>query len=138
MSLSRTLLRGLLVAALALALLLAAVATVSGWVGGVGWANWDEPVRIFVDGEQVFGGPRGGSLSFGQALAVALALVFAVVVTLIVVPLAVAFSLAAAALAVVLALVFGLGLPVVILVGLGALLLSPLILLGWLIMKLVD
>ena len=126
---TRVIVPGLLGVAVVLALLLAGVAVVSGWAG------WDEPVRVWVDGEQVWGEPHGDSLSFGESIALVGGLVLALLVTLVVVPLTLAVCLAAAALAIVLALVLGLGLPVLILLGLGALLLSPLILLGWLVVK---
>ncbi|MFM7531255.1 MAG: hypothetical protein ACKO5J_01945 [Rubrivivax sp.] len=120
---------GLAGAAVALALLL------TGLVFNLGW---EDPVRIYVDGEQVFAGPHVESMSFGQLFALTLALAFAFLIMIVVVPVAVVVGLALAALAVVFALVVGLGLPVLILVGVGALLLSPLILLVWLLFKLLS
>ena len=120
---------GLLAAAVALALLL------TGFVINLGW---EEPVRVYVDGEQVLGGPAVESMTFGQVFALTLALAFALLITIVVVPVAVVVGLALAALGLVFALVVGLGLPVLILVGVGALLLSPLILLVWLLFKLLS
>jgi hypothetical protein len=95
-----------------------------------------EPVRIFIDGEQVYGGPDFGQMSFGELLALSLAAVLALLVTLVIVPVAVAAAVVAMAIAVVLAVVLGLGLPLLIVALVVGLLLSPLILLGWLLFKL--
>ena len=97
---------------------------------------WQEPVRIFVDGEQVYGGPDFGQMAFGELLAFSLVAVLALLVSLVILPVAVAAIFVAVALAVVLAVVVGLGLPLLIVVLIVGLLLSPLILLGWLLVKL--
>ena len=99
---------------------------------------WKEPVRIFIDGEQVYAGPDFDELSFGEILALSLAGVLALVLTVVLVPVAVAVTFVAVAVSVVLAVVLGLGLPLLIVVLVVGLLLSPLILLGWLLFKLLS
>ena len=120
------------------ALLLAAVALAFVLTTSLMDLAWKEPVRIFVDGEQVYGGPDFDEMSFGEILALSLVGVLALVLTVVLVPVAVAVTFVAVAVAVVLAVVVGLGLPLLIVVLVVGLLLSPLILLGWLLFKLLS
>ena len=99
---------------------------------------WPEPVRIFVDGEQVYGGPDFDEMSFGELLAFSLVAVLALLLSLVILPVALAATFVAVTVAVVLAVVVGLGLPLLIVVLIVGLLLSPLILAGWLLVKLLG
>jgi hypothetical protein len=119
----------LLAGAVALAFFLAVLALGLGWV---------EPVRVFVDGEQVYGGPHLDAMSAGELFALSLAAMLALLVMLVVVPVAVVVAVVAVAMSLVLAVVVGLGLPLLIVALLVGLLLSPLILLGWLLIKLLS
>lgn len=120
---------GLLLGALALALL--AARALMG-------LELHEPVRVYVDGEQVFSGSGLSHLSFGAVFAAVLGVGLALLLTLVLVPLAVAAALVAVAVVVVLVVVLGLGLPVLAVLLVAAVLLSPLILLGWLLVKLLN
>lgn len=99
----------------------------------------DVPISVSIDGLGDFDGGQLSQLTDGQKLLVAAALVFALVVAAVVVPMALLLAFLCAGLGILLALVFGVGLPAVVLVLVGALLLSPLwipaVLIWWLVAR---
>jgi hypothetical protein len=119
----------LVASAFLLAVLLAFFAVGLGWI---------EPVRIFVDGEQVYGGPNFESMSAWELFALCFAALLALLVSLFIVPLALALAVVVLAAVVVFSVVIGLGLPLLLVLLVVGLLLSPLILLGWLLIKLLS
>jgi hypothetical protein len=100
--------------------------------------GWIEPVRIFVDGEQVYGGPDFDSMSAWELFALSFAGLLALLVTIFFVPLALAVTVVALAAVVVLSVVIGLGLPLLLVLLVVGMVLSPLILAGWLLVKLLS
>ena len=99
----------------------------------------DLPFRVSIDGVERFDGTLLSELTAGQKLLAASGVVFALLVVAVVVPMALLLAFVCAGLGILLALVFGVGLPAVVLVLVGGLLLSPLwlpaLLIWWLVSR---
>jgi hypothetical protein len=112
-------------------LLLAAGAVLLAW-GALSALN-TVPVSLTIDGERIFSGLDPAALPPAHKLLLAALLAFALLATLIVVPVALLLTL----LGVLVAALAIVGLPLLAVFALLALLLSPLLLAGWLLWKLV-
>lgn len=89
------------------------------------------PLRVSIDGEPVVDGLVLASMSGGEKLATVAALLLALLTVMLVVPLALMMALGIA----LLVLLMTLGLPLVALLVVAAALLSPLLLIGWLLWR---
>jgi len=113
---------------LLLVLGLAAIAAVALALHGLDFAA---PVHVVIDGEEVFGGLDLGTLPPAQKVAMSTVVVLALLSALVIVPVALVVGVLALALIVLMIV----GLPVLAVLSVAALLLSPLILLAWLLWK---
>ena len=123
----------LLASGVALLLLLGLAFAAVHWVG-------DLPVHVMVNGNDVFGAVQFESLLPMQKLALvfglAVALLVMLLVSVLLVPLLVLLVVLCVALPLVLAFAVGFGIPLLVLLGLAALLLGPPLLIGWLLWRL--
>lgn len=106
------------------------------WVGAaLLWLAVDSipyaPLHVTIDGDEVLSGIDLAAFDPAHKVAVVVAVLVALVVALIVVPIALVVAL----IALTLVLLLTVGLPLLAVLGVAGLLLSPLILLGWLLWR---
>jgi hypothetical protein len=118
---------------LALTVFGAAVLAALAWIAQ-DLALWTAPWHLRVDGEEIFSGFSGQDLPPAHRVVLAAVLLMACLAALVVVPLAMMLVLLSVATAVLLAV----GLPMLLVLCGLALLLSPLLLLSWLVWKIVT
>ncbi len=93
------------------------------------------PFTLVIDGEEVIG---ADDWSLGDRLGLVLGLGIAALVALLVLGVVLPMALGLVVVAVVVAVLAGVGLPVLLVAGVVLLLLSPLLLLAWILWKLVS
>ena len=96
-----------------------------------GLGSLTAPVHVAVDGNPVFSGWHGGDMPPAHRVVLAAVIFFGALAALVIVPIALVVSLAL----MLLVLLAVIGLPLVVLLAGAALLLSPLLLLGWIVWK---